>query len=276
MDPLKRAASVTKAVAPVGEETPAAVADLCVDLDVFDGPFDLLITLILKEEIDIWEVRVSRIVADYIVRLADNDGFDLEATSHFVLLVAALLEIKSHKLLGVGRLLDEDEEFEAEEAGEELLTALLRYTQFRRASEHLEGLYDENARRIYRSLPIPHRFSRRASVEPVMPTVTLARTLEILLREPPAPDASHITDLAITLVAELKRLRDLLCGKGTLTFAAVAPRNRLEKAMTFFALLELHNRGEVRLAQKRGFGEITITRLAAPAGEADDALAAVG
>ncbi|MBN2204879.1 MAG: segregation/condensation protein A, partial [Thermoleophilia bacterium] len=80
----------------------AAVAPserLELDLDVFDGPFDLLVTLILKDEIDIWEVRVSRIIAEYVVRLAEREEFDLDATSQFVLLVAALLEMKSRLLL---------------------------------------------------------------------------------------------------------------------------------------------------------------------------------
>ena len=69
------------------------------DLDVFDGPFDLLVTLILKDEIDIWEVRVSRIIAEYVLKLADSGDFDLDATSQFVVLIAALLEMKSRLLL---------------------------------------------------------------------------------------------------------------------------------------------------------------------------------
>ncbi len=67
--------------------------DLHLDLDVFDGPFDLLVTLILRDEVDLWEIRVSRIVAEYILRLAESEEFDLEATSHFFELVAALLEM---------------------------------------------------------------------------------------------------------------------------------------------------------------------------------------
>ena len=61
--------------------------DCELDLDVFDGPFDLLVTLILRDEIDLWEVRVSRIIAEYILKLADSGEFDLEATSRFVVLV---------------------------------------------------------------------------------------------------------------------------------------------------------------------------------------------
>ncbi len=65
--------------------------------------------------------------------------------------------------------------------------------------------------------------------------------------------------MAVTLVAELRRLRSLLVSDGGFTFLSVAPRDRLEKAVTFFALLELHNRGEVRLHQSRAFADITVT-----------------
>ena len=114
---------------------PPVLLDL--DLDVFDGPFDLLVTLILRDEIDIWEVRVSRIIAEYVLRLADSGEFDLDATSQFVVLVAALLEMKSRLLLEE----DVDEELEdldPDEAARQLLERLVRYSQFRNAAGALQ------------------------------------------------------------------------------------------------------------------------------------------
>jgi segregation and condensation protein A len=244
--------------------------DLELDLDIFHGPFDLLVTLILKEEIDLWEVRVSRIIAEYIVKLADSGEFDLEATSSFVVLVASLLEMKS-RLLAATPGLDDEEEYEAEEAGEQLLTALVRYGQFKRAGEALSALWAEHAGRVYRQAPIPGRFRQADAEGRLRSAGELADALALLLREPPAPDVSHITDLAVTLVEELRRLRSLLVRDGGFTFSAVAPRGRLEKAITFFALLELHNCGEVELRQARPFAEITVTPLAIA-----EALAAAG
>lgn len=251
--------------------------DLHIELDVFDGPFDLLVTLILRDEVDLWEIRVSRIVADYILRLAESEEFDLEATSHFIVLVASLLEVKSKRLLASGVLSEIELEDEAvEEAGEELLAALLRYAQLKRAAEELGRRHAEFAGRLYRAAPVPARFLHEASVRAALPPETLADALAVLLRDPPAPDVSHITDLAISLVGELHRLRGLLSSERSFTFSAVAPRDRLEKAVTFFALLELHNRGEVRLRQPRPFAEITVTRVGEPLGCEHDALAAVG
>jgi chromatin segregation and condensation protein Rec8/ScpA/Scc1 (kleisin family) len=101
--------------------------------------------------------------------------------------------------------------------------------------------------------------------------------LAVLLAEPPVPDASHITDIAVSVLRELQRLRGLLQREGEFSFASVAPRDRLAKAVTFFALLELHNSGEVRLHQSRAFADIVVRRLdgATPL-VVDDALPAVG
>jgi len=256
---------------------PGSLDDLHFDLDVFDGPFDLLVTLILKEEVDLWEVRVSRIVADYALRLAESDEFDLEATSHFIVMVAALLEMKSRRLLSDGVLLDDEEFVEVEEAGEELAVSLARYTQFKRAADGLTRRYREHAGRRYRGLPVPERFLRVVCDERRLPADELVDALTVLLAAPPSPDVSHITDLALSVVQELCRLRELLDRNGQFTFAAVAPRDRLEKAVTFFALLELHNRGEARLHQSGAFAEIVVRRRDGPrAISEDDALVAVG
>jgi segregation and condensation protein A len=252
--------------------------DLHIDLDVFDGPFDLLVTLILKEEVDLWEVRVSRIVADYVLQLAESDEFDLEATSHFIVMVAALLEMKSRRLLSDGILSDEDDEFLDDElAGEELVVALQRYAQYKRAAASLLERHEAYAGRVYRRLPVPERFLRRRDDGARLPASCLVDSLAILLAEPPVPDVSHITDLAVSVLKELHRLRGLLQREGEFSFASVAPRDRLAKAVTFFALLELHNSGEVRLHQSRAFADIVVRRLdgATPL-PVDDALPAVG
>lgn len=239
---------------------------LMVDLDVFQGPFDLLVTLVLREEIDLWEVSVSRIIADYVVRLSETEEFDLEATSHFVVLVAALLEMKSRLLLDLDAGGGE-EELTPDEAGEELLASLVRYQQFKAAADGLRERWGQHAARIYRQAPMPARFRRRQSDLTALPASRLADALAPLLREPPLPDTRHITDVAVTLVAELRRLRRLLDREGSFSFLSVAPRSRIERAVTFFALLELHNRGEAQLFQPRPFADITVRcRAAAAAG----------
>jgi segregation and condensation protein A len=230
------------------------------DLDVFDGPFDLLVTLILKDEIDIWEVRVSGIIAEYVLRLADSGEFDLDATSQFVVLVAALLEMKSRLLLEEDAE-EELEDLDPDEAAERLLERLVRYSQFKNAAQELRERWDVHSGRLYRSAAVPPSLLRRPSREGALPAQALAAALAPLLREPPAPDTSHLADLAVSLVKELRRLRLILGDTGEFTFASVAPPDRLERAVTFFALLELHSGGEVARRQRRHFEDIVVTRL---------------
>ena len=197
------------------------------------------------------------------------------------MLVAALLEMKSRRLLDAGSPFV-DELAELDERGGRRGAARRRCCASPASKAPPAGsarLFADNAGRLYRTAPVPERFLRTAQTGQALPAAALSRALGVLLAEPPAPDVRHITDIAVTLVAELRRLRDLLAADESFTFSAVAPRDRLEKAVTFFALLELHNRGEVSLRQPRPFAEITVTR-AAPrppaSAPADDALAAVG
>jgi len=234
------------------------------DLDVFDGPFDLLVTLILKDEIDIWEVRVSRIIADYVLKLADSGEFDLDATSQFVVLVAALLEMKSRLLLE-DEVEEELEDLDPDEAAERLLERLVRYSQFKNVSGALRSRWAEHSARLYRSVPVPPALLRRPAPEGALPASALPAALAPLLREPPVPDTSHLADLAVSLVKELRRLRLILGDEGEFTFAAVASDDRLERAVTFFALLELHSGGEAVLRQRRHLGDIVVTRVKQPA-----------
>jgi segregation and condensation protein A len=233
------------------------------DLDVFDGPFDLLVTLILKDEIDIWEVRVSHIIAEYVLRLADSGEFDLDATSQFVVLVAALLEMKSRLLLEE-EVEEALEDLDPDEAAEHLVERLVRYSQFKNAAGALRRRWDEHSARLYRSAPVPPGLLCRPVLAGALPASALVAALAPLLRDPPVPDTSHLADLAVSLVKELRRLRLILGDEGGFTFAAVSSGDLLERAVTFFALLELHSGGEAVLRQKRHFGDIVVTRAARP------------
>jgi len=151
---------------------PQAPGSFELDLDVFDGPFDLLVTLILRDEIDIWEVRVSRIIAEYIVHLADTGEFDLDATSQFVVLVAALLEMKSRLLLEED-VQEELEDLDPDEAARQLLERLVRYSEFRNAAGALRTAWEEHSARLYRNAPVPR--SSSAGAPRCRPAVSDAR-----------------------------------------------------------------------------------------------------
>jgi len=168
------------------------VIDLELDLDVFTGPFDLLLTLILREEVDLLEVDLAEVVIAYIDNLEHRGELDLEAATEFLVLIAALLELKSRLMLpGEER---EAIELDAAEAGEELLARLLDAHRYRAAAADLrQRLAAESAHR-FRSAPLPPAL-RRASLDDahaVYDPRGLAAAIGALLRMPVPIDVRHI------------------------------------------------------------------------------------
>ncbi len=130
-----------------------AVHHLELDLDVFAGPFDLLLSLILREELDLLEVELAEVVLAYLDHLEARDELDLEATTEFLVLIAALLELKARALFP-----DEEAELaelEPEEAAEELLERMLAYARFRGAGGYLTALREAEQAVLYRAAALP-------------------------------------------------------------------------------------------------------------------------
>ena len=133
-----------------------SIAALDLDLEVFNGPFDLLLTLVLKEEIDLLEVDLAEVVLAYVEHLERAGELDLEAATEFLVLIAALLELKSRLMLPA----DEEEGLDIEpvEAAEELLARMLEYHRYRQAAEHLRARLEAEHGYRYRSLKRPLRW----------------------------------------------------------------------------------------------------------------------
>jgi segregation and condensation protein A len=236
-----------------------SVAALDLDLEVFNGPFDLLLTLVLREEIDLLEVDLAEVVLTYVEHLERAGELDLDAATEFLVLIAALLELKSRLMLP-----QEDEEgldLEPGEAAEELLARMLEYHRYREAAEHLrERLASEHGHR-YRSAPLPPEL-RRVSIEAAEPAYDaelLARAVGDLLRTPPPLDLRHVRRPAVSVEQRLAHLRGLLASRSRFSFdEAVQGADRLTEAVTLFALLELYKAGEAQWEQEIPFGPITV------------------
>src|SRR5436305_7027751 len=133
--------------------------DLELDLEVFSGPFDLLLTLVLREEVDLLEVELADVVLAYLDHLEARGELDLEVATEFLVLMAALLELKSRMMLP--REQDELLDLEPGEAAEELLARMLEARRYRRAADHLTArLVGEHGSR-YRSAALPTWLRRR-------------------------------------------------------------------------------------------------------------------
>jgi segregation and condensation protein A len=252
--------------------------DLELDLDVFAGPFDLLLTLILREEVDLLEVDLAEIVVSYIDHLeqqlddsraagsgeagcragGEREELDLEAATEFLVLIAALLELKSRLMLPG----EEPEELDLDpgEAAEELLARLLDAHRYRAAAGHLQQRLAEQQGYRFRSAPLPPAL-RRASLQDasaVYDPKLLACAIGDLLKLPQPVDVRHIAVPKVTVAERLSHLRRLLRA-GSFSFdEAVADSDRVTVAVTLFALLELYKQGELSWSQAEPFGEITI------------------
>jgi segregation and condensation protein A len=234
------------------------LAELELDLDVFAGPFDLLLTLILREEVDLLEVDLAEIVIAYIDHLERSGQLELDAATEFLVLIASLLELKSRLLLPG----EEQEliELDPGEAAEELLARLLDAHRYRGIATYLQDrLAAQNGHR-FRSAPLP-QFLRRASLadaQAVYEPSRLAAALGELLRLPEPVDVGHMALPRVSVAERLSHLRALL-RRGSFTFSdAVAKADRITVAVTLFALLELYKQGELTWTQEQPFAEVRI------------------
>ena len=232
------------------------------DLDAFTGPFDLLLSLILREELDLLEVELAEIVIAYIDHLEAEGELDLEAATEFLVLIAALLELKSRLMLPGEESLDELDELAPAEAAEELLERMLQYARFRGAGGWTAAAHAAGQSYLHRSAPLPPAL-RRVSVEiaeRAYDPAVLGQAVGSLLRTPPPLDLRHMAMPRVSVADRLAHLRGLLARRsGRFSFdEAVQGADRVTVAVTLFALLELYKRGEAAWEQDEPFGPITI------------------
>ena len=183
------------------------VRELELDLDAFEGPFDLLLTLLLKEELEPADVDMAAIVVAFVERLAERDELDLEACGEFLVLIAALLELKARALFP-----DEEAELadlEPEEAAEELARRLAEYRRMKEAAAWLtERLAGERDRyfRIGPAALAPRPERKLAPQDPEQ----LAATLRLLAAPPPEVSLSHMALRFPPVSQFLERFRAVL------------------------------------------------------------------
>jgi segregation and condensation protein A len=239
-----------------------SLASLELDLEVFTGPFDLLLALVLREEVDLLELELAEVVLAYLAHLDERGEMDLESATEFIVLIAALLELKSGLML----LSDDEEallELEPEQAAEELLARMLEAHRYRGAGTHLRELLVREDGYRFRCAPLPAQLRRTmlAPEEGSQDPQLLGEALGRLLLAPPALNLSHVAVPRVPVAERLAHLRRLLA-HGSFTFdEAVRGADRMTVAVTLFALLELYKRGEADWRQEESFGEIDVRPL---------------
>jgi segregation and condensation protein A len=237
---------------------PVRARELELDLDAFEGPFDLLLTLVLREELAPAEVDVAEIVVAFCERL---EPVDLEACGEFLVLVAALLELKARALFPEEAA--ELAELEPEEAAEELARRLAEYRRAKRGAELLAERLAAQGDRFFRLGPAPlaPRPERRLAPQDA---AVLVDALRALAAEPPALSLAHMELRLPPVSLFLERFRAVLGRRRRFDFdGEVEGMSRVEQAIAFLALLELRRAGEVALSQAAPFAPIRVARAGA-------------
>jgi len=233
-----------------------AVRDLDLDLDAFEGPFDLLLTLVLKEELELADVQVAEVVLAFVERLAERSRLDLEACGEFLVLVAALLELKARGLFP-----DEEaglDELAPDEAAAELAERLALYRRFKAAAQWLDERLEAESDRYFRLGPAPLAPVPKRPLDQQDPQELVA-VLRSLAAEPPEPSLRHLTLTFPPVSLFLQRFRAVLRSRRRFVFdREVGGMTRIEQAVAFLALLELRKAGEVALGQAAPFDPITV------------------
>ncbi len=235
-----------------------------VQTSVYDGPFDLLLHLILREQVDLYEVSLSSVVEAYLVELERMDVLDLEIATEFLLIASTLVELKARRLLPGDADIDLDDELALWEERDLLLARLLECKTFKDASQVLARLADVAARSW------PRRAAPEDAFLDLTPDVMAGVTPDALRaaflratapRPTPRIDLDHVAPIRISVADAVVELIDELPRVGTISFRALTASlvERLEVVVRFLAVLELCKQGLVQLDQAERFGDIRVT-----------------
>ena len=234
------------------------VRELELDLDAFEGPFDLLLTLVLKDELDLVEVDVASIVLAFLERLAEREELDLDACGEFLVLISALLELKARGLFPEEAA--ELAELEPEAAAEELARRLAEYRRMKEAAAWLRERLEAEGDRFFRMGPAPLAPKVEPKLAPQDPA-KLAAVLRFLATPPPEVSLAHMALRFPPVGQFLERFRSVLRRRSRFDFdQEVAELSRVEQAVAFLALLELRRGGEISIEQAAPFAPIRISR----------------
>jgi segregation and condensation protein A len=234
------------------------VRELELDLDAFEGPFDLLLTLVLKDELDLREIDVAGIVLAFVEQLFERDELDLEACGEFLVLISALLELKARGLFPEEAA--ELAELEPEAAAEELARRLAEYRRMKDAADWLHQRLEQEGDRFFRVGPAPLAPKLETPLAPQQPD-KLGEVIRLLAKEPPEVSLSHMALRFPPVSQFLERFRSLLRRRSRFDFdQEVGGLSRVEQAVAFLALLDLRRTGEITIDQSAPFAPIRISR----------------
>jgi len=234
-----------------------------VKLEIFEGPFDLLLNLISKHKLDIYDIPIGEITDQYLEYLEKIDELDLEIASEFLLVAATLLEIKSAGLLPREEKLSDVEDLSVFEKRGLLIARLIEYKKFKNAGQSLRARIESHNKFYGRNAAVEPEFQdllpdfligiSTEDLRDIFEKIQKRQSLRLI-------DSSHIATIPISVESKLEEITELLRLEPRQSFRemTIAATGRDEVVATFLALLELYKRGVISLNQATTFGDIEI------------------
>ncbi|HZM04199.1 MAG TPA: segregation/condensation protein A [Candidatus Saccharimonadales bacterium] len=264
-------AKTTEGVLGLPSRARFVMAEYKVQFDVFEGPLDLLLYLIKKEEVDIYEVNLTRLATQFIEYIEVMRLLDLEIAGEFLVMASTLMYIKSRELLPKDLQVQNEEEDEGEDPRWELIRQLVAYKKFKDAAVQLQ-VREISQENIFPRLPVRQEISiERAAPKQEASIFDLINAInDVLKRISKRDDLREIFEDKWTVSEKIEHLVKLMGEKTAVTFAELFSdaASRSEVVCTFLALLELIRLKQLVCVQAEDFGTIEITRapvVAAPA-----------
>jgi segregation and condensation protein A len=247
---------------------------------VYEGPFDLLLQLILAEEVDLYEVSLARIVDTYLAEIERMQDLDLDVATEFLLIAATLVELKARRLLPGPADVELDDEFALWEERDLLLARLVECKTFKDVAKVFGALTEDAGLNVARRVGPDERFD---GVAPdLLAGVTPARLRDaaaVALTPKPVPriDLHHVAPIRVSVADAVAELVDELPRAGRITFARLTSgmAERLDVIVRFLAVLELFKQGLVDVQQAKLFGDIVIDWIGGESVEAETVAADV-
>jgi segregation and condensation protein A len=232
-----------------------------VRIENFEGPLDLLLHLITKNEINIYDIPIAMIAQQYLEYLEAMEELNLNVAGDFLVMAATLLQIKSKMLLPVDETADDDED--GPDPREELVRRLLEYKAFKEAARQLDD-QEKIWREIFRreQAPLVEEVEEELPLENVS-LFDLVDALKEVLERNPSSRLIEIVPDNLTVRERMNLILETLEGKDSVSFAALfeGSGHRMVVVVTFLALLELMRLRIARVFQAETFGPILVSRM---------------
>ena len=235
-----------------------------VKLDIFEGPFDLLVHLIERAEMSIYDIRVSEITDQYIAYLEDLKRMDVTVAGEFMVLAATLIELKSRMLLPRANSAENDEELD--DPRQELVEKILEYKRFKAAAAHLEAREEENLRRFVKPQEDLSVYTENPEEVLNVDIAQFMKAFRLFLQKKQKIEEVHKrydrqTRERMSIEDRIEQMKKLFSLKKKFSFKELltGETSRYNVILTFLSLLELMRQRSINVRQDVNFGQMTIT-----------------